>query len=51
VGSGALPSGIGDGLRIPGHTLPIRTLDDNPARPRAATLGADREALRKEFLD
>lgn len=51
MGSGELPSEIGDGLRIPGHALPVRTLDDNPARPRAAPLGADREALRKEFLD
>ena len=41
----------GTGMRIPGHAMHISTLSDDPSRPRAAALGADSEAIRKEFLD
>ena len=41
----------GTGMRIPGHAMQISTLSDDPSRPRAVSLGADSEALRKEFLD
>jgi len=41
----------GTEMRIPGHAMHISTLSDDPSRPRAAALGADSEAIRKEFLD
>ena len=41
----------GTGMRIPGHAMHISTLRNDPSRPRAATLGADSEAIREEFLD
>ena len=40
----------GTKMRVPGHPMHISSLDGDPKRRRAAVLGEDSDAIRKEFL-